>query len=58
MLLIVSNTAVIKPADKTPQSPLWPKIVDKLIAKKNPNKIAIKFIKTTLIMYWNLSIVS
>ena len=30
--------------------------IDKLIAKKNPNKIAIKFINTTLIMYWNLNI--
>ena len=51
MLLIVSNTAVINPADKTPQSPLCPKMVDRLIAKKKPNRIAIKFMNTTLIMY-------
>ena len=43
ILLVVSITAVINPEDKIPQSPVCPKTVDKLIARKNPSKIAIKF---------------
>jgi hypothetical protein len=37
--------AASRPAESTPQSPVCPKIVERLIAKKKPNSIAIKFIK-------------
>ena len=56
ILLTVSTAAAKSPEESTPQSPVWPKIVDKLIAKKKPNKIAVKFMNILNNMFWSLDI--